>query len=167
MCRRYSSIPSITHLSSTWNSLTISLHARTKRVCRKSGSRGLRECWCKLSMKAPISYVSLRVLSAASQCCADQAPRASPYSRLSLDGPMYHRFLRVLYRPVNVGPYSEDSFSALCSGRRLYLWCNAVHNLGLSFCQRSSPTCISILIMSGPCMQASLTPAFLQIYSGL
>jgi hypothetical protein len=43
---------------------------------------------------------------------------------LSLGGPMHHRFLCVLYQPVNVGPYSEDSLSVLCSGRRLYLWYN-------------------------------------------
>ncbi|KAG2741463.1 hypothetical protein P692DRAFT_201267858 [Suillus brevipes Sb2] len=78
----------------------------------------------EISTKARISHVSPRVLSTASKCYADEAPRASPYFYLSLDGPMHHRFLRVLYHPVNVGPYSEDSFSVLCSGRRLYLWCN-------------------------------------------
>jgi hypothetical protein len=72
---------------------------------------------------------------------------------------MHHRSRRVLYQPVNVGSYSEDSLSVLRSGRRLYLWYNgeqphwpdlrtnlyyillevlspAVHNLGLSFCHK-------------------------------
>lgn len=76
---------------------------------------------------------------------------ASSDLHLSLGGPMHQR---VLYQPVNVGPYSEDSLSVLCSGCRLYLWYNgerrnfpdprtdlymllkvspAVQDLGLSF----------------------------------
>jgi len=69
----------------------------------------------------PVRY--LIVPSTASQCCADEGSRASPYFYLTLDHrPGVSPFF--LLWPVYVGLYSEDGvahFSALYSGHRLHL----------------------------------------------